>query len=276
MRVNFDWNAFNAAHGIGKNELRALGKKSGAKNANEAIQANNAAFSPMAFGNAFLGNNYSVSAASNTSRIDASSVKRTGNPDQDAKNFAKKMGISVDEAKNQLRAMFGNPEAKKAEDSTSSQKTSDNPFSNKIDESKVKMTGNPDTDAKNFAKKMNISVEEAKKQLKAQYGDPTQKSSSSSSSASTTSSTTKTSDTTTKTSDSTTKTTSSTTKKSNSTDGSSEFTKDASGRHKLEQTIKYWNAKLKEATDAKDNSGVAYARKQCEKYQTLARKWDKG
>lgn len=57
-------------------------------------------------------------------------------------------------------------------------------------------------------------------------------------------------------------------------DGSSEFTKDATGRKKLQETIEYWNAKLKEATDARDSYEVTYAQKQAKKYQTLAYKWD--
>ncbi len=286
--LNFDWNAFNAACGIGKNELRISGRRSGAHNANEAIQANNSAYSPVAFGNAFLGNNYSCVSNSNNTRIDVNNIKRTGNPDQDAKNFAMKMGITIDEAKNQLRAMFGNPEAPKVNNSTSSQQATDNPFSgnnntvtnnadnSKIDANSIRKTGNPDQDAKNFAKQMGITIDQAKEQLKAKYGDPTEKSSSSSSSDTTTvkksdSTTTSTAATTNSTSSS--NTTSSSTKE---TDTSSEFSKNAEGRKKLESTIQYWRAKLKEATDAKDNSGVAYARSQSQKYQTLAKQWDKG
>ena len=107
--LNFDWNAFNAAHGVGRNELRSLGRASGSNNAREAIQANNSAYSPMAFGNAFLGNNYTVNSSSSSSGIDASSIRGTGNPDQDAKNYAMKMGLSIEDAKNKLREQFGNP-----------------------------------------------------------------------------------------------------------------------------------------------------------------------
>ncbi len=116
-----DLNALKASHSVGKNELRQMGKMSGAKTAGQAISANNSAkssTSPIAFGNAFLGSNYSASTStgSNCSSkgVSASSgignFQKTGNPDQDAQNYAKQKGISVNQAKEELKAQYGDPQ----------------------------------------------------------------------------------------------------------------------------------------------------------------------
>ena len=123
--ASFDWNAFRAAGGVGRNELRAMGAKSGARNAGEAIQANKDAksCSSTGVGNALA--NYSKSSSSSVSScsgtsnakslagMDASQLRGTGDPEQDAKNLAKQLRISVDEAKELLRAQFGDPQQPK-------------------------------------------------------------------------------------------------------------------------------------------------------------------
>lgn len=114
-----DWNSYHKAHGISPDELSKIGQQAGATNATEAIQAANDAwakrYSPEAFGRAFFGNNYTCADTagldnSGINGLDRSKLRATGDPEQDAKNFAKQMGISVEEAKSQLRAMFGDPQ----------------------------------------------------------------------------------------------------------------------------------------------------------------------
>ena len=255
----FDWNAYRASNGVGKNELRTMGAKSGAKNVYQAIQANRYAkyCNPTTWGRAFLGNNYYSSGTSGRS---------SGIFGSDSNSGTLKDNIMA--LLQALSSYFGN----NVNDSNSSDSTS----GSEIVESKVNMTGNPDQDAKNYAKKMNISIDEAKKQLKAKYGDPTKKTSSSSSSTSTNATTSSANTTASKTSTTSNSNKTSSSTKNDSTDVSSEFTKNETGRKKLGETIEYWRAKLKEATDAKDSSGVKYAQEQSKKYQQLAYTWDKG
>lgn len=119
-------------------------------------------------------------------------------------------------------------------------------------------TGDPVADLKTYATARGISETEAKKELEAEFGVAKAVSSSTDEDVSiSTSSEDLSLD------DST-----------DETDSSSEFSKTDAGRKELQETIEYWNAKLKEATDAKDSYGVAYAQKQCKKYQEMAYNWD--
>ena len=43
---------------------------------------------------------------------------------------------------------------------------------------------------------------------------------------------------------------------------------------KLQETCNYWAARLKEATDAGNAAGTAYAQAQSKKYQQMAYNWD--
>ena len=49
--------------------------------------------------------------------VNPNDIVRTGNPEQDAKNFAKKMGISYSKAQEILQNLFGSPQ-QKAESTT--------------------------------------------------------------------------------------------------------------------------------------------------------------
>ena len=117
-------------------------------------------------------------------------------------------------------------------------------------------TGDPAKDLQTYATARGISESEAKKELEAEFGIPKAIESSKDEdvSISTSSDDLSLDDT------------------SEETD--SEFTKDETGRKELQETIEYWNAKLKEATDAKDSYGVTYAQEQCKKYQQMAYNWD--
>ena len=152
------------------------------------------------------------------------STKCTGNPNQDAQNFADANNLSLDEAKKILSGEYGAPQAPKA---ASAVKTSSGASTTKLDNSgeiltsgdsqdeeydiamsidisgyvPVQSTGNPDEDAQNFADANNLSLDEAKEILSSAMGSPEQpkakSDSSSSSSDSTSDSTSNSSDTTT-------------------------------------------------------------------------------
>lgn len=99
-------------------------------------------------------------------KISYKSVKCTGNPDTDAKNFAEANNITVDEAKRILSSKFGAPGS-----NSNAPKIGEDMI---VDYVAVKSTGNPDIDAKNFAEANNISLEKAKALLEEKYGKPVQ------------------------------------------------------------------------------------------------------
>ncbi len=128
------------------------------------------------------------------------SVNGTGNPEQDAKNFADANQITVEKAKTILMNKYGKPAAAQAnevqksitqnidtekvsladdadfidEDAASSTNSSGIKVGEefKISYKSIKCTGNPDTDAKNFAAANNITVDEAKSILSSKFGAP--------------------------------------------------------------------------------------------------------
>ncbi|MCR4880619.1 MAG: hypothetical protein K6A44_01520 [bacterium] len=108
------------------------------------------------------------------------SVKCTGDPNQDAKNFAEANNISVSEARTILSAKFGEPAAKQANDVVKAATTATDDDSELVTGSQIEvdgynsvaMTGDPQQDAKNFADANNISVDEAKEILSAEFGAP--------------------------------------------------------------------------------------------------------
>ena len=139
-----------------------------------------------------------------------------------------------------------------------------------------KQTGDPQEDLKAYADARGISKEEAKKELEAEFGKPktTEKTSTSSSDETEetddteeTSSSTSTSSTDDDDDDSTTTSSSS----SSTTDTSSSKAED---RKNLQNEIKEWNAKLKQATDAGDSRGISKAQAVLKELQTKARYWD--
>ena len=135
-------------------------------------------------------------------------------------------------------------------------------------------TGNPAEDLKTYATARGISEAKAKEELEAEFGIPKAIESSTDEDVSISTSTDDLSldDTTEETEETTSTSTTDDTDSTDSTD--SEFTKDDAGRKELQKTIEYWNARLKEATDAKDSYGVTKAQEQCKKYQEMAYNWD--
>ncbi len=99
-------------------------------------------------------------------KISYKSIKCTGNPDTDAKNFAAANNITVDEAKSILSSKFGAPGS-----NSNAPKIGEDML---VDYKSVKSTGDPDTDAKNFATANNISIDKAKTLLEGKYGKPPQ------------------------------------------------------------------------------------------------------
>ncbi len=99
-------------------------------------------------------------------QISYKSVKCTGNPDVDAKNFAEANNITIDEAKRILSSKFGAPGS-----GGNAPKIGEDMI---IDYVAVKCTGNPDVDAKNFAEANHISIETAKALFEEKYGKPVQ------------------------------------------------------------------------------------------------------
>ena len=76
-------------------------------------------YSPQTFGNAFLGSNYStnssscsnsISSSKGTSSSGSENFKKTGDPDKDAQNYATQKGISLEQAKKELKQMYGDPQ----------------------------------------------------------------------------------------------------------------------------------------------------------------------
>lgn len=157
-----DWKSYIAAGGIDKYLLNLIGQKSGAQTVQEAIQAaqDRNLRNPATWGQAMLGSGYTYSGSSGLSGVDENQLRATGDPDKDAENYAKKMGISVNEAKTQLNASYGEP-----------QKPSDsgNSGSSGVNERKAL---DPEQDAKRFAKEHNASLDQSKEYLKNKYGEP--------------------------------------------------------------------------------------------------------
>ena len=73
-------------------------------------------------------------------------------PNADAQKYADEHGMTLDEAKEELRNTYDDPVAPDAQG--------------------FQLTGNPDTDAQNYADLKGISLDEAKAELKELYGDP--------------------------------------------------------------------------------------------------------
>ena len=110
-------------------------------------------------------------------------------PDAYAQQYANQKGISLDEAKAELKAKFGDPEQRKGPDSNQQVK-SGQLFSFKTDETDLVSFNNttetesskekerpdknidPETFVQQYANEHNISLKEAKAELKAKYGDP--------------------------------------------------------------------------------------------------------
>lgn len=69
---------------------------------------------------------FSSSNTNNKKNVNPNDIVRTGNPEQDAKNFAKKMGISYNEAKEILQNMFGTPQQKSDSTSDATSDTNNN------------------------------------------------------------------------------------------------------------------------------------------------------
>ncbi len=109
-------------------------------------------------------------------------IVSTNNPDTDLRNFAKTNRLSLEQAEKILQSAFGNP----PKTTKTNQESADTPvkITTQTQQNKqpktltvkgyksIPSTGNPETDAKNFAKTNKISIEQAKKLLAATYGNP--------------------------------------------------------------------------------------------------------
>lgn len=104
---------------------------------------------------------------SNLSVSGFKTIVSTNNPDKDLRNFAKTNKLSLEQAKEVLQSAFGNPSKVTQTNQNKPPKT----LAVKGYKS-IPVTGNPETDAKNFAKTNKISIEQAKKLLAATYGNP--------------------------------------------------------------------------------------------------------
>ena len=80
---------------------------------------------------------FNTTSTNNKKNVNPKDIVRTGNPEQDAKNFAKKMGISYNEAKETLQNLFGTPQQKS--DSTSDTTSDTNNSSNSINNNNILM-----------------------------------------------------------------------------------------------------------------------------------------
>ena len=134
----------------------------------------------------------------NNNSNDYSSYSKTQAPKQDqdayAQQYATQNGISLEEAKIQLKEKFGDPQegtqlpgidqtsifSYQGANTTSATNTTNNLFASMLDifsntsNQNTGMRGNPDVDAQKYADRNGISLEEAKEELKAQYGEPPQ------------------------------------------------------------------------------------------------------
>ena len=104
------------------------------------------------------------------------SVQCSGNPDQDAQNFATANGISLSEAKKILSGQFGNP-VKNSNNQNTSEKTkitvdSTDADAELADDVDFKPSGDPQEDVKKYAELRGISQDEAKAELEEKYGKP--------------------------------------------------------------------------------------------------------
>ena len=69
---------------------------------------------------------FNTTSTNNKKNVNPKDIVRTGNPEQDAKNFAKKMGISYNEAKDILKNLFGAPQQKSDSTTDSTSNTNNN------------------------------------------------------------------------------------------------------------------------------------------------------
>ncbi len=109
------------------------------------------------------------------------SVKCTGDPNKDAKNFAEANGISVDEAKKVLSGQFGAPSASNNKAASSASNVTVTTYDDEAeladdaeltDDVEFKPTGDPQEVLKTYADLKGISLDEAKAELEELYGAP--------------------------------------------------------------------------------------------------------
>ena len=94
-------------------------------------------------------------------------------PDSYAKSYAEKNGLSFDEAKAELKSKFGDPQQQQTQGFGGNYDTSI--FSPNFGQSNSSMIKqDPDEYAQIYADENGITLAEAKAELKAKYGDPTE------------------------------------------------------------------------------------------------------
>ena len=195
---------------------------------------------------------------------------RTGNPQKDLETYAAARGINASEAKKELESLFGKPKGGNEDTDTNNITLDGNEFT---------LTGDPDADAKSVAEKLGLSIGAAIEKLKAKFGDPSSTGITATTSTSSTTSTTDDTSTTgttaeTETTDTDTDTNSSTDATSTTSTTSDTSSSQATDRERIQKEIGKWNAKLKQATDAKDEWGVRHAQSVLRNLQTKAYEWD--
>ena len=102
-------------------------------------------------------------------------VRPNPNPNDYAKKYAEENGLSFEEAKAELKEKYGDPVQNTNSFAAGNNNSifSNQPFGNMIQMPQI----NPDDYAEIYAEENGLSVEDAKAQLKEQYGEPVQNSS---------------------------------------------------------------------------------------------------
>ena len=83
-------------------------------------------------------------------------------PDTYAQKYANKHNLTLEDAKTELKSNYGNPKMSGISDSENSSSATDS----------IPQGVDPDTYAQEYANKHNMTLEEAKAELKSKYGDP--------------------------------------------------------------------------------------------------------
>ena len=195
---------------------------------------------------------------------------RTGNPQADLVTYAKARGIDEAQAKEELEAEFGvakaineskDEEVALSNDSTDTSSLSTEDFLKGFVAKLLSLLG---LDASKLEE--TSSTTEDTEETSSTTEDTEETSSTSSSSSSSCSSTSSDDD------EESTTTSSSSSSSSSTTDTSSS---QATDRKNLQNEIKEWSAKLKQATDAGDQWGITKAQEVLKDLQTRAYEWDK-